>query len=154
MQLLDGPDGGVIRLLLGLELLQPDLGEHELLLPHELAQLLELLLKVGLFLFRVLFQYLQLRLRALPELVRVLAVFDDRGHLFLLLMQLALQLLVDSIEDHSLSPVLVNLSAQIAVLRHRLVELHQVLLEFVLQQSNLLRDKLVVDCRCIHSSEP
>ena len=56
--------------------------------------------------------------------------------------QLVLQLPVDLVEDHALPAQRVDLLPQAAVRRDRLVELLEPLVEAVLQDPDLLRDRL------------
>ena len=72
---------------------------RELDLFHEVADLLDFFLELSCFLLGLLLQGVDLIVGLIAILISIVGLFDDIRHLLALLMQLALQLLVEIIED-------------------------------------------------------
>eukprot|EP00906_Rhabdomonas_costata_P013858 RCo019866 len=85
-------------------------------------------------------------------LIVKVGLLDDVCHLLLLLVELALELFVDPVKDHALPSEVVNLLAELLVLRQGLVELHQGLVQAVLQHSDLLAHHAVLLAADVHSA--
>ena len=117
---------------------------HLAVLLDHLPQLLPLLLELGLLLVGLVLERRHLLLRGVARLVRLVRDLDDPRHLLLLLRQLLLELLVDLVEDEALAAQVVDVLAQLLVVRERLVVLLERLVEPVLEDGDLLGDRLVV----------
>mmetsp|Transcript_3038 Transcript_3038/g.8004 ORF Transcript_3038/g.8004 Transcript_3038/m.8004 type:complete len:417 (-) Transcript_3038:318-1568(-) len=76
-------------------------------------------------------------------LVRDVGRLDHLSHRALLLAELALELLVQRVEDEALAPQVVDLLAQLLVVRDRLVELDERLVEPVLEHLHLAVDRRI-----------
>ena len=117
---------------------------HLAVLLDHLPQLLPLLLELDLLLVGLVLERRHLLLRGVARLVRLVRDLDDPSHLLLLLRQLLLELLVDLVEDEALAAEVVDVLAQLLVVRERLVVLLERLVEPVLEDGDLLGDRLVV----------
>ena len=82
--------------------------------------------------------------RLVPRFVRDVGDLHDVGHLSFLLAEFLVHLFVNLVKGHALAPQHVNLIPQLLVLRDGLVEVHEGLVELVLQHPHLLDELLVV----------
>ena len=82
--------------------------------------------------------------RLVPRFVRDVGDLHDVGHLAFLLAEFLVHLFVNLVKGDALAPQHVNLIPQLLVLRDGLVEVHEGLVELVLQHPHLLDELLVV----------
>ena len=155
--------GGVhTRLLLPFRERQTELGSLELVAHVRLLHLLVVLDDAPEFApLRVKLRSLPVALRAqrrdlvvrlVPGLVRDVGDLHDVGHLPLLLRELLVHLLVHLVKREPLAAQDVDLVAQLLVVGDGLVEVHQRLVELVLEDPDLLYELLVVLLRGAHAS--
>jgi len=116
------------------------------------VELVHLFVKLAALLGHALLNGRDFELRTVTRLVRLVAQLDDGGHLILLFTQLFFQLLVDFVEHEALTTQIVDLTAQLLVVRQGFVELHQRLVQSVFQNAYLLvNDALLLLCS-IHAA--